>query len=63
LKIVLISNAFGEVRTSEGEDLNEALASFKSSVWQQGYYGDWRVYVRSTASLDLEFKGFFIDLI
>jgi hypothetical protein len=52
-EIVLIDPLFSQVKCDRGDDLKDAIASFKSSVWEQGWgagervmreYGDWSVY-------------------
>ncbi len=56
MKIILIDSSFSDIRTREGDDLQDAIEGFWSEVWEQGYdpdkkildmYGDWMVYVQS----------------
>jgi len=60
VQITLISPDFTDIKNDEGDSVKEAIASFKSSVWRQGWgadervmreYGDWLVYQRESNSL------------
>jgi len=69
-KIVLIDSVFSAIFHCSGDNLKDAVESFKSSVWQQGWgadekvmreYGDLRVY-KKLANSSLLYLGLMKDI-
>ena len=78
MKILLINPNLSECEKAEGDDLADALATFHSGVWEQGWdpnqkiidqYGEWVVFQIQKdfrpehKDFRLDYKGIFSDLL
>lgn len=70
MEIVLIDSLFSAIFHAQGDNLKDAVESFKSSVWQPGWnadervmreYGNWNVY-KKLANGSLEYSGLMKDI-